>query len=566
MFDVEGRDDRPPSKNYDGETMWRRTKGTRNTMADEDESDSRLSRGTGYRQYEEERVSRESHDRSKRSRRSSSVAGSDNRTSVFASGIERGGTKDTPERIAGELRPPVVGTTRESTDRAAATDSTDFERKTPAVTSNVTDSTWRLVVTNRGAADSGESAGNRDARERDLGAAALNAPRHGADGDGRSEGAGRAGERIPRGNTSRSLGTATNESRDDDEDVVGTTAATAAAGAVIAGSETREGNREPIPGVIKVFEPRGRPYQKQRVAETAAAARLSRRTGESGTSRSAEKKMSSTSDVDESRNANAREDPSSASFDFVDKKTTTTKRSDSSIASAPGIGESTTPADRRDDSASTIAVRGASPREQQMAPSLIAGRAGGANKSNGNSDTDGIDIRGSHGNETMNVKGGGIGAVTEADGLRESDNNTGRKLLWITAISADAGAEDTSARMVAARRSESVADENRPRSETITRAGSGNRVKREDNAYRNPTAMRADLNEARASDANRYERSAYFLENLESNNEVDPESVAIEKEAPTSPDEKREDNEEYLNPNAEDAENYDDGGWAGTIR
>ncbi|XP_029669171.1 stress response protein NST1-like [Formica exsecta] len=192
-------------------------------------------------------------------------------------------------------------------------------------------------------------------------------------------------------------------------------------------------------------------------------------------------------------------------------------------------------------------------KQQQMVPSLSATNSS-ANKLNGNSDTDRIDIRvvGSNGNETMNVKEG-TQTVTEAREYHESDNHLRRRLLW---ISVDTETEDSltkSTELVLNSTIEShiedVMDENRQQSKIINFADSGKmliRVKRDDNAEEN-SALQNNCN-LQMSDANhhaRYKRFTYSFENLESNNAA--ENVEAGKEVAVDHDEKEENNEEYEN-------------------
>lgn len=382
--------------------------------------------------------------------------------------------------------------------------------------------------TNSNADDSRKFAENRKSDEEKL--SAWKKSRLGTD-DGQSKD---ARVEFPEGNTSRGFDTAANESQRIHavETIAGTKKEE------IETNRIRKENRELIPGMIKVFELQERPYQKQE-EET----RLLRRMREERTFA----EQTRTNDADESTDANARE-VSSSSIDLVIDATAKLK-----VASvnASATGQLIISKDRCEDFASTT-VDNDLQKQQQMVPSLSATNSS-ANKSNGNSDTDRIDIRivvGSNGNETMNVK---EGTRTEAREYHEFDNHLGRRLLW---ISVDAKTEDSlikSTELVPnsaiGNHIENIMDEDRQQSKMINSADSGKiliRVKRDDNAEENPT-LQNNCN-SQMSDANhhaRYKRSTYSFENLESNNAA--ENVEVGKEVAVNHDEKEENNEEYEN-------------------
>lgn len=323
----------------------------------------------------------------------------------------------------------------------------------------------------------------------------------------------RGGEELPQGNMSRCLGS-TNESR---AGVVETTAVAAAGG-----RETAGGAREPILlGVIKVFvsEPQGRPNQKR---EADAVVRLSRRTEEEEEgvfSLSSAEKMG-TSGVNELRDAGG----CSADASSIDVAGVATAGLE--VANASGCRRD----DDDDNNYSAPAVLGDDSREQQMVPSLDAlnGR-----QNERDSDADGADTPGgSSGNETMNVKKG-VETVIESD-------NSRRRLLWIATSSVD---------------------KDRQRAKKVTDAAEPSRgslkVDREDRA------PRSDLN-TRVSSHVRRKRSTCSLEKPD--DEVVEGDVAIGKAAVRSRDDKREDNEEYLNQEELVADYNDREEGAGTIR
>lgn len=383
--------------------------------------------------------------------------------------------------------------------------------------------------TNSNADDSRKFAGKRKSDEEKL--SARKKSRLGTD-DGQSK---NARVEFPEGNTSRGFDTTANESRR----IHGVETIAATKREEIETNGMRKENRELIPGVIKVFEPRERPYQKQE-----AEARLLRRMREDGTS----VVQTRTNDADKLTDANARE-VSSSSIDLVIDATV---KLEIASVNASGIGEPIIPKDQREDLVS-MTVDNDLRKQQQMVPSLSATNSS-ANKLNGNSDTDRIDIRvvGSNGNETMNVKEG-TQTVTEAREYHESDNHLRRRLLW---ISVDTETEDSltkSTELVLNSTIEShiedVMDENRQQSKIINFADSGKmliRVKRDDNAEEN-SALQNNCN-LQMSDANhhaRYKRFTYSFENLESNNAA--ENVEAGKEVAVDHDEKEENNEEYEN-------------------
>jgi hypothetical protein len=307
--------------------------------------------------------------------------------------------------------------------------------------------------------------------------------------------------------------------------------------------------------VIKVFELREHPYQKQ---EAEIAARLSWRIEGDGTSAAKMK----TNDVDESRNVNAGE--GSSSLKPIDPVTDTTAKA-ASINTE--FSESVISKDQREEFASTI-VDNNLRKQQQMVPPLSTGNRK-ANKSNGNSDTDGIDIRalGSNGNETMNVKGD-TRTTMEAREYSESGNNLQRKLLWISvdAETEDASIENTKSGLNTTNESNiGNVIQDPERNNVISNSPKSNRIliraKRENGARESSTLQNALSIET--SDTNlhaRYKRAAYSFENPEIDNEVDSENVAAEKEAAINHDEKQENNEEYPNQNVEELKgDYNDG-------
>ncbi|KAL0122472.1 hypothetical protein PUN28_007299 [Cardiocondyla obscurior] len=324
---------------------------------------------------------------------------------------------------------------------------------------------------------------------------------------------GQSGE-PPWGNTSRDFGIAANESRSRE---------TIAGGKEIAAS----GNREPIPGVIRAFEPRGRPHQKQ---EAETTARLSGRKDGALVARMR-------------TNADKPDKPRSAKEDAppIDSVSDATRKPEAAYTNAAGTGASIIPRDL-----TSTAVDNDPRKQQQMVPPPSA-ESSRANKSNGNSDSGGINIRagGSNGNETMNVKEG-TRTVMETREYHESDDNLRRKLLW---ISIGDGAEGSPTKSTAIDTGietiESVANVNRQRN----KIGSSNlkrqliRAKRE---FRDAEdrALRGTLN----LQTSRNKRSVYPYENLETNYEVGCDNTAVDKEAAVNYDEKQKNND-YLNEN-----------------
>ncbi|CAL1680491.1 unnamed protein product [Lasius platythorax] len=385
-------------------------------------------------------------------------------------------------------------------------------------------------LTNSDANDSRKFAGNRKSDEEKL--SARKKSRLDTD-DGQSKG---AGEEFPEGNTSRGFDTTANESRR----IHAVETIAAAKREKIETDGMQKENRELIPDVIKVFEPRERPYQKQE-----AEARLLGRMREDETFA----EQTRTNGADESTDANAREDFSSS----IDLVIDATVRLGTASVNASEIGESIISKDRRKDLASMTVGKDLQ-KQQQMVPPLSATNSS-ANKSNGNSDrTDRIDIRvvGSNGNETMNVNEG----TQTVTGYHESDNHLRRRLLWIPTVSVDTETDDsliksTGSVLNSAIEShiENVIDEDRQQSKIINSADSRKvliRVKRDDNAEESP-ALQNNFN-PQMSDANhaRYKRSTYSFENLESNNAAENVDVA-KKEVAVNHDEKQENNEEYEN-------------------
>lgn len=359
--------------------------------------------------------------------------------------------------------------------------------------------------------------------------------------DGQSKG---ADKEFPRGNTSRGFSIATNELWS----CVKTTVAVREKEIEVDGMQKQ--NYGPIPGVIKVFEPRGRPYQKQ---EAETTARLSRQMGKDGMSMA--KMKTNEDEVDKLRNTNAREDSSTLPIDFV---TDATMKPEAAYINMSETGKSIILKDL-----TSVTEDNVLRKQQQMVPPLSAENRK-ANKSNGNLDTDGIDIRilGSNGNETMNVKKG-TRTIMEAHEYHKSDNNLQRKLLWISTISVDGVTEDSSIKSTKSVFNstidsdiENVTNKNRQQSKIIGPANlkkilTG--VNHEDKIEEN--RIMQDAFNSQMSETNhyaRYKRSVYPYENLESNNEADFENIAVEKEVAMNHDEKRENDEDYLNQNVEE--------------
>lgn len=403
--------------------------------------------------------------------------------------------------------------------------------------------------TDNGAIGDSEKSVKKRSDDEKLGIAARIISRHDAD-DGQSKG---AGEKSPRGNTSRGFGTAANESR---SCIVETSASERgeAGGEIGRADETREGNDEPIPSVIKVFELQEHPYQKQ---EAETAARLSWRLEGDGVSAA---QMKTNDVLDESRNANAGVDSSSTKL--IDPVAGAAARPKAASINT-GFGEFVISKDQRGEFASTIADNNLR-KQQQMVPPLSAGNRK-ANKSNGNSDTGGIDIRalGSDGNETMNVKGGTRTAM-EAHEYPESGNNLRRKLLWISVdaetedalIDAKSGLNTTSE----SRAANVIQEDDRQQSNIIANSPKCSetliRVRCEDGAKDSSTLQDAlNIGTSHTNLHSRYKRNAHSVENSGLDNEGD-----AEKEATINHDEKQENNEKYSNQNVEGLKgDYNDG-------
>lgn len=393
-----------------------------------------------------------------------------------------------------------------------------------------TDSIHLLI--NDDADDSGKFPKDRNGAEK-LGVAGQKISRLGIN-DGQSK---RAEKEFPRGNT-HGFGIATNE--------LWSCVETTVREKEIEVDRTRKQNREPIPGVIKVFEPRGRPYQKQETA------RLSRRMGKDD-GMSVAKMKTNEDEVDKSRNTNAREASLTSLIDFV---TDATMKPEAAYINTSETGKLIILKD-------LTLVDNNLRKQQQMVPSLSAENRN-ANKSNGNLDTDRIDIRilGSNGNETMNVKGG-TRPIMEAQEYHRSitgvsDNNLQRKLLWISTMSVDGETKDSlikSTRSVfntAKRDVENVTNDNRQQNEITDCANLRKvltRANREDKLEENVSQNVSNSPISETNHYARHKRSVYPYENLESN-EADSEN--IEKDAAINYDEKEESNEDYLNQNVEE--------------
>jgi len=412
------------------------------------------------------------------------------------------------------------------------TNSPDFEKNVFIIPNGFIDSI--SLSTNDDADDSGKSLKNQNGEEK-LGIAAQKILRFSAD-DGQSKG---VEKKFPSGNMSHRFRIATNESR---SCVVETTVTLREK--EIEADETRKRNREPIPGVIKIFEPRGRPYQKQ---DAEATARLSRRMGKDGT-KSVTKMKTDKDEADESRNTNARKDSSTLPIDSV---TDATMKPEAAYINTSETGKSIILKDL-----TLMIVDNNLQKQQQMVPPLSA-ESRSANKLNGNLDTDRIDIPvfGSNGNETMNVKEG-TETIMEAHEYHKSDNNLQRKLLWISTISdgetGDASIKSTRSIFNTTTKNyiENIMNENRQQSKITGSAHVGKkvltRIKREDTTEENRILQDALNSQISETNRNvRFKRSIYpYLDNLESNNEA--ENIA-EKEAAINYDEKQENNEEYQN-------------------
>lgn len=360
-----------------------------------------------------------------------------------------------------------------------------------------------------------------------------------------------AGLEFPRGNRPRGFAAVANESRCC---LVETT--TIAQEKRVGGSGDSNGtgkeSREPILGVIKVFEPRGRP-EKQGMETTAM--RLSRLMGEDGKTFTGRIRRTARSDVEiggESRNANG-EDPAASSPSAIDPVAVATAR--------PEVASAMTPRER-----------------QRTVPSPSDDGKRSENKSNGNSDTDEIDRRvavdGSSGNETVNVRETARSAARPR-GHGEFGNNLRRKLLWVpTIIPTDTEDEDVvqdeGVRSIAndRRNAENGVNNERGKGETMLAASPDfskissalrGKIKREKSAAEGPSASQNVL-KSRDSDANRHKRGMYPSENHGRGNAamMRSESAAAAKEAARmNHDEKREDNDDdYLNQNAEELRGY----------
>ncbi|XP_018338030.1 PREDICTED: uncharacterized protein LOC108746039 [Trachymyrmex septentrionalis] len=341
---------------------------------------------------------------------------------------------------------------------------------------------------------------------------------------------------FPQGNMSHGFGIGTNESWS----CVVTTTVTAKEREIEADGTQ---NREPIPGVIKIFEPRGRLYQKQ---EAETTTRLSRQMGKDGTS--VPKMKTNEDEVDESRNTNAREDSLTS---LIDSVTNTTMKPETAYINIFETGESIILKDL-----TSVTVDNDLRKQQQMVPPLSVENSN-ANKSNGNLDTDKIDIRvlGSNGNETMNVKEG-TRTIMEAHEYHKSDNNLQRKLLWVSTISVDGETGDSSIKSMGSVFSiatESHIDnvsENRQQNKITDSANFGKiliRTKREDEAEKSRMQDALNSQIAEINRNARYKQSVYPYKNIDTNNEA--ENTAVEKEAPINYDES---NEEYQNQNVEE--------------
>lgn len=339
---------------------------------------------------------------------------------------------------------------------------------------------------------------------------------------------------FPRGNMSYGFGIGTNESWS----CVVTTVAAKEREIEANGTQ----NREPIPGVIKIFEPRGRLYQKQ---EAETTARLSRQMGKDGTS--VAKIKTNEDKVDESRNTNAREDSLTS---LIDSVTNATMKPETVYINTSETDESIILKDL-----TSVTVDNDLRKQQQMVPPLSVENRN-ANKSNGNLDTDKIDIRvlGSNGNETMNVKEG-TRTIMEAREYHKSDNNLQRKLLWISTISVDGEIGDSSIKNMVSVFSTTTeshienVNENRQQNKITDSANLGKiltRTKREDKAEESRIQDALNSQIAETNHNARYKQSVYPYKNIDTNNEA--ENTA-EKEAAINYDEN---NEEYQNQNVEE--------------
>jgi len=253
-------------------------------------------------------------------------------------------------------------------------------------------------------------------------------------------------------------------------------------------------------------------------------------------------------EVDESRNTNAREDSLTS---LIDSVTNTTMKPETAYINIFETGESIILKDL-----TSVTVDNDLRKQQQMVPPLSVENSN-ANKSNGNLDTDKIDIRvlGSNGNETMNVKEG-TRTIMEAHEYHKSDNNLQRKLLWVSTISVDGETGDSSIKSMGSVFSiatESHIDnvsENRQQNKITDSANFGKiliRTKREDEAEKSRMQDALNSQIAEINRNARYKQSVYPYKNIDTNNEA--ENTAVEKEAPINYDES---NEEYQNQNVEE--------------
>jgi len=345
-----------------------------------------------------------------------------------------------------------------------------------------------------------------------------------------------AEKEFPQGNMSHGFGIGTNESWS----CVVTTTVTAKEREIEADGTQ---NRELIPGVIKIFEPRGRLYQKQEVETTT---RLSRQMGKDDTF--VTKMKTNEDEVDESRNTNARED---SLILLIDSVTNTTMKPETAYINISETGKSIILKDF-----TSVTVDNDLQKQQQMVPPLSV-ENNNANKSNGNLDTDKIDIHvlGSNGNEAMNVKED-TRTIMEAHEYHKSDNNLQRKLLWISTISVDGETGDSSIksmRSVFSIATESHIDnvnENRQQNKITDSANFGKiltRTKREDKAEESRMQDALNSQIAEINHNARYKQFVYPYKNIDTNNEA--ENTAVEKEAAINYDEN---NEEYQNQNVEE--------------
>ncbi|XP_018393704.1 PREDICTED: uncharacterized protein PF11_0213-like [Cyphomyrmex costatus] len=390
---------------------------------------------------------------------------------------------------------------------------------------------------NDGTDDSGKSLKNRSGGEK-SGFATQKISQLSID-DGQSKG---AEKEFPRGNMLHGFGIGTNESW---SCVFTTTVALKER--EIEADETQ--NRELIPGVIKIFEPRGHLYQKQEAetTTTTTTTRLSREMEQDGMS--AAKIKSDEDKVDKSRNTNAREDSLTSPIDSV---TNATMKPEAAYINTSETGESIILRDL-----ASVIVDNDLRKQQQMVP-LLSVENRNANKSNGNLDTDKIDIRilGSNGNETMNVKEG-TRTIMEAHEYHETDNNLQRKLLWISVDGETRDSSIKSMRSVFRTTTDSYTEnmnENRQQNKITNSANLGKiltRVKREDKAEE--SHMLQDTINSQSAEINhnaRYKQSVYPYKNIDTNNEA--ENTAVEKEAAINYDESN----EYQNLNVEDLKGF----------